>query len=126
MQRGFLNKQSDGIFGAGGRKRKSPAASSGSSGPGPVSGAAGSASTGSSGPDHISGADKKDAGGEVASSSSGADGQGGFGAYSQDQVQHFVRQLKHMDMLGLEVYVTESGAIFDREALRQIIKRFDS
>ena len=121
MQRGFLNS-SDGIFGAAGRKRKSPpAASSGSS---------------SSGPGPVSGADKKDAAadGQGGASSSGADGQGGasssgadggFGPYSKEQVQHFVLQLKHMDMLGIDTYVTDNGAIFGREELRDIIKRFD-
>ncbi|CAE7216544.1 unnamed protein product [Symbiodinium sp. KB8] len=108
MQRGFLNS-SDGIFGAAGRKRKSPpAASSGSS---------------SSGPGPVSGADKKDAAadGQGGASSSGADGQGGasssgadggFGPYSKEQVQHFVLQLKHMDMLGIDTYVTDNGSSF--------------
>ncbi|CAE7226680.1 unnamed protein product, partial [Symbiodinium microadriaticum] len=108
----FLNS-SDGIFGAAGRKRKSPpAASSGSS---------------SSGPGPVSGADKKDAAadGQGGASSSGADGQGGasssgadggFGPYSKEQVQHFVLQLKHMDMLGIDTYVTDNGAIFGRSS----------
>ena len=124
MQRGFLNS-SDGIFGAAGRKRKSPAAaSSASSGPGPVSGAdkkdAGAGPDGQGGASSSSGAD-----GQRGASSSGADGQGGFGPYTKEQVQHFVLQLKHMDMLGIDTYVTDNGAIFGREELRDIIKRFD-
>ena len=60
--------------------------------------------------------------GPAASTGSGA---GGFGPYSQEQVEQFVKQLKHMDMLGIDTYVTCSGEIFDREELRQVIKRFD-
>ncbi|CAE7336679.1 unnamed protein product [Symbiodinium sp. CCMP2592] len=149
MQRGFLNNQSDGIFGGAGRKRESPGASTGSSGAtgtagtdssgpvastdssGPVastdsSGPAASTSTGSSATGPVLGA----AAGSTAddSSVSGADaggdaGQGGFGPYSQEQVEHFKRQLKHMDMMGIDVYVTDFGAILDRDSLRQIIKR---
>ena len=52
-------------------------------------------------------------------------GAGGFGPYSQEQVEQFVKHLKHMDMLGIDTYVTCSGEIFDREELRQVIKRFE-
>ena len=82
-----------------------PAASTGSSGGTGPAGVAGSASAG-----------------PAASTGSGA---GGFGPYSQEQVEQFVKQLKHMDMLGIDTYVTCSGEIFDREELRQVIKRFD-
>ena len=63
-----------------------PAGSSGGTGP---AGVAGSASAG-----------------PAACTGSGA---GGFGPYSQEQVEQFVKQLKHMDMLGIDPYVTCSG-----------------
>ena len=113
------------LLGAAGRN-KPPAASTGSSGTGPA--AAGSAlsgpaaSTGSSGGTGPAGAAGSALAGPAASTGSGA---GGFGPYSQEQVEHFVRQLKHMDMLGIDTYVTGNGEIFDREELRQGIKRFD-
>ena len=118
MQRGFL-------LGTAGRN-KPPAASTGSTGTGPA--AAGStsvgpaASTGSSGGTGPAGVAGSASAGPAASTGSGA---GGFGPYSQEQVEQFVKQLKHMDMLGIDTYVTCSGEIFDREELRQVIKRFD-
>ena len=92
----------------------SPAAWTGSTGTGPA--AAGSKSVGPAASTRSASA------GPAACTGSGA---GGFGPYSQEQVEQFVKQLKHMDMLGIDTYVTCSGEIFDREELRQVIKRFD-
>ncbi|CAE7440204.1 unnamed protein product, partial [Symbiodinium sp. CCMP2456] len=41
--------------------------------------------------------------------------------YTQAEINHFVARLQTMRALGVETYMTESGLLFDRNELEEII-----
>ena len=125
MKRGFLlaGSSGKGLDGSEAKASKSDGSGKGGAAAGDDGSGKGGAAASSKGGDGSG-----TAGAAATSKGDGGKGRGRDGGaygFTREEVDGFVQQLKIMDAIGLDVYVTSNGSVFSREELRAIIIRFD-